>query len=225
MVIYGKQIFLHVLKKYPQLIQKIYLSKEIDKKLFSKIASLNKDIIRVDNKKAQALAKGGNHQGYFLEIDDFEYSSFEDMKHGKFLLVLSGVTDVGNIGAMIRTAYVLGVDGVILSGIKRINSAAILRTSSGAMLDMPLAIFPDTLTLINELKQIKFFIYSADMSGDDVREVSFNQKKVLLLGSEGEGLSKKILNKSDKKISIKMARDFDSLNVSVAFAILCDRMR
>jgi 23S rRNA (guanosine2251-2'-O)-methyltransferase len=79
--------------------------------------------------------------------------------------------------------------------------------------------------LLNELKQIKFFIYSADMSGDDVREVSFNQKKVLLLGSEGEGLSKKILNKSDKKISIKMARDFDSLNVSVAFAILCDRMR
>ncbi len=225
MVVYGKQIFLHVLKKHPQLIQKIYLSKEIDKKLFSKVASLNKDIIRLDNKKAQALARGGNHQGYFLEIDDFEYTPLEDMKRSQFLLVLSGVTDVGNIGAMIRTAYALGVDGVILSGIKSINSAAILRTSSGAMLDMPLTLFPDTLTLLNELKQIKFFIYSADMSGDDVREVSFNQKKVLLLGSEGEGLSKKILNKSDKKISIKMARDFDSLNVSVAFAILCDRMR
>ncbi len=225
MVVYGKQIFLHVLKKHPQLIQKIYLSKEIDKKLFSKVASLNKDIIRLDNKKAQALARGGNHQGYFLEIDDFEYTPFEDMKHSQFLLVLSGVTDVGNIGAIVRSAYALGVDGVILSGVKSINNAAIMRTSSGAMLDMPLTIFSDTLTLLNELKQIKFFIYSADMSGDDVREVSFNQKKVLLLGSEGEGLSKKILSKSDKKISIKMARDFDSLNVSVAFAILCDRMR
>ena len=225
MVVYGKQIFLHVLEKYPQLIQKIYLSKEIDKKLFYKISKLDRDIIRLDNKKAQALARGGNHQGFFLEIDDFEYSSFADLKHYDFLLVLSGITDVGNIGAIIRTAYALGVDGVILSGVKSLNLASIMRTSSGALLDMPLTIFPDTLTLLNELKQIKFFIYSADMSGDDVREVEFNQKKVLLMGSEGEGLSQKILNKSDKKISIKMARDFDSLNVSVAFAILCDRMR
>ena len=225
MIVYGKQIFLHVLDKYPQLIQKVYFSKEIDKKLFSKVAKLNKDIIKLDNKKAQALAKGGNHQGYFLEIEDFEQSPLDDLKRSQFLLVLSGVTDVGNIGAMIRSAYALGVDGVILSGIKNINFSAIMRSSSGAMLDMPLAVFPDTLTLLNELKQIKFFIYSADMSGDDVREITFNEKRVLLLGSEHEGLSKKILNKSDKRISIKMARDFDSLNVSVAFAILCDRMR
>ncbi len=225
MVVYGKQIFLYVLEKYPQMIQKVYLSKDIDKKLFSQISKLNKEIIKLNNKKAQALAKGGNHQGFFLDIEYFKYTSLEDMKRSKFLLVLSGVTDVGNIGAIIRSAYALGVDGVILSGIKTINTSAIMRTSSGALLDMPLAIFPDTLTLLNELKQIKFFIYSADMSGDDVREVSFDQKKVLLLGSEGDGLSKKILAKSDRKISIKMARDFDSLNVSVAFAILCDRMR
>ena len=225
MIIYGKQIFLYILDKYPHMVEEIYLSKELEKKLFSKIAKLDKPIIKLDGKKAQALARGGNHQGFLMKIQDFTYTSFSALKKDNFLLVLYGITDVGNIGAIIRSAYALGVDGVIVSGVKSIALEAVVRTSSGAVFDMPIVLFQDTLTLLNELQQAGFVRYAATMNGEDVRDVDFAQKRVLVMGSEGEGLPAKIIKKCDQKVKIKMQREFDSLNVSVATAILCDRMR
>ena len=225
MILYGKQIFFYLTDKHPELIEEIYLAKEVDKKIFSKIAKLNKKIIKPDAKKAQALARGGNHQGYLLKIQDIVFADIRDLKKENFLLVLVGITDVGNIGAIIRSAYAFGVDGVIVSGVQSLGLEGVIRTSSGAALDMPIAIFKDTATLHNELKQSEFKTYAADMSGDDVRDVVFGLKKVLFLGSEGEGISGKILKMCDNKIKVVMERTFDSLNVSAAAAILCDRMR
>ena len=225
MIVYGKQIFLYLLEKHPDLIEEVYLSKEIDKKLFSKISSLKVDIKRVDNKKAQAMAKGGNYQGFLVKVKEFEFSSFKDIKSGEFVLVLAGLTDVGNIGAIIRSAYSLGVTGIVISMINNINLSAVARTSSGAMFDMPIALVKDIGSVLNELKQSSFEIYCADMDGEDVRDCEFALKKALVLGSEGEGLPNRVLKSCDKKIKIKMQREFDSLNVSVACAILCDRMR
>ncbi len=225
MTLYGKQIFFYLTNNHPSLIEEIYLAKEVDKKLFSQIAKLNKKIIKPDAKKAQALAHGGNHQGFLLKIKDIAFADFKDLKREDFLLVLVGITDVGNIGAIIRSAYALGVDGVIISGLASINLEGIIRTSSGAAIDMPIAMFKDSATLINELKQSEFKTYAADMSGDDVRDLSFESKKVLFLGSEGEGIPNKILKMCDKKVKVVMEKRFDSLNVSAAAAILCDRMR
>ena len=207
------------------MIEEVYLSKEVDKKLFAKLTKLGKPIIRLDAKKAQAMARGGNHQGMFLKVSDISFTSFGSVKKSDFLLVLQGVTDVGNIGAIIRSAYALGVDAVIITGIKSLPVEALVRTSSGAIFEMPVVLFPETATLVNELKQVGFTIYAATMDGSDVRHIDFAGKKALLMGSEGEGLPAKIINKCDQKIAIKMQRPFDSLNVSVAAAILCDRMR
>ena len=225
MIVYGKQIFLYIAEKHPDLIEEIYLAKELDKKLFSKVNKLNKKIIKLDTMKAQSLARGGNHQGFLLKIKYIEYADIDVLKKENFLLVLVGLTDVGNIGAIIRSAYALGVKGVVLSGTKSLNLEGIVRSSVGALLDMPVAIFPDTATLINELKQKKFETYAADMSGEDARNVDFGGKKALFLGSEGEGLPNRLIKACDTKIKIAMEREFDSLNVSAAAAILCDRMR
>lgn len=225
MILYGKQIFFYIIKNYPDIIEDIYLAKEIDKKLFSNVAKLNKKIIKLDFKKAQGMARGGNHQGFLLKVEDIKFVNMQDLKKDNFLLILVGLTDVGNIGAIIRSAYALGIDGVIISGVGNVNLEGIVRSSSGAALDMPITIFKETKTLLNELKQVGFEAYAADMSGENVREVKFQQKKVLLLGSESEGLPDRILNMCDKKIQIQMQRDFDSLNVSAAAAILFDRMR
>jgi 23S rRNA (guanosine2251-2'-O)-methyltransferase len=225
MILYGKQIFFYLTKEHPSLIEEIYLAKEVDKKLFSQIAKLNQKIIRPDAKKAQALAHGGNHQGFLLKIKDITFADFKDLKKENFLLVLVGITDVGNIGAIIRSAYAFGVNGVIVSGLESINLEGVIRTSSGAALDMPIAIFKDSATLVNELKQSEFKTYAADMSGEDVRGLSFGSKKVLFLGSEGEGIPNRILKMCDKTIKIALEKKFDSLNVSAAAAILCDRMR
>ena len=223
MIIYGKQIVLHVLENHPHLIDEVMFSKEIDKKVFSKFLKLGKKIHKLDNKKAQGLAKGGNHQGFFLKLKDFEYTSINEMKQNNFIIVLDGLTDVGNIGAITRTAYALGLDGVVAAGIKTLNESGVIRTSSGSMLDMPFSLYPNSVDLANELKQCGYALIGATMDGVDLKKygtITKDDKVALFLGSEGAGLSKKVISKLDLKVSIGMSNNFDSLNVSVAAGIL-----
>lgn len=223
MIIYGKQLFLHLLKNHKDKFERIYLAKELDKALFKEIARLNLEIVKLDPKKAQALAKGGNHQGFLAEVKEFEFADFSSLKGLNSLVVLYGLTDVGNIGAIIRTAYALGVEGAIVVA-KNLRMEGIIRASSAAAYEMPIALYSDGLTLINELKQANFKTYMADAGGQDIRNIKFKEKKALILGSEGEGVPKKAASKCDEMVAIKMKNGWDSLNVSAAFAIICDRM-
>ena len=102
---------------------------------------------------------------------------------------------------------------------------SIARISTGALFDIPFSIERNIYDVLNDLKTSGFKLYGADMDAKDVKEVSFKGKKVLILGSEDKGFSKKVASRLDEIISIKMDRKFDSLNVSVAGAILMDRMR
>lgn len=223
MIIYGKQIVLYVLDNHPNLIEEVFLSKEIDKKLFSRFARLNKKIHKVDNQKAQALAKGGNHQGFFLKLEQFDYTPIKDLKKMNFILVLDGLTDVGNIGAIGRTAYSMGIEGMIASNIKTINNSGIVRTSAGALLDLPFTVHPRSADLASELIDAGFTLIGATMDGVDLKKygkIEKTDKVALFLGSEGEGISPKVAKKLDLKVSIGMEHEFDSLNVSVAAGIL-----
>ncbi len=221
MIIYGKQVVLYVLEKHQELIEEVMLSKDIEPKLFNKFARLNKKIIKLDNKKAQAMAKGGNHQGFFLKLKDFNTYSLKDIKNSDFIVVLDGLTDVGNIGAICRTAYSLGVDAIIASNVRQLNYEGIARTSSGALFNIPFCHIPNILDVANELKQNGFKLFGAAMDGKDLKEFeNRSEKTALVLGNEAEGISKKMQNKLDQKVSIKMFNNFDSLNVSVAGGIL-----
>ncbi|OUT14735.1 23S rRNA (guanosine(2251)-2'-O)-methyltransferase RlmB [Campylobacter concisus] len=223
MIIYGKQLFLHILNKRPQILEEIYLSKECDKKLFSKICGTGKKIIRVDNQKAQSLARGGNHQGFLANVSEFEFSDIAELKKLNFIAILYGISDVGNIGAIARSAYALGCEGLVIVA-KSINMQGVLRSSSGAAYEIPIAIFEDGLSLLNELKQFGFKIYATASNGKNVKEMKFAGKRALVMGSEGEGIPQKALAKCDECIGIKLKGGWDSLNVSAAFAIICDRM-
>lgn len=223
MIIYGKQVVLYVLNNHPELIEEVFFSKEIEKKLFSQFLKLDKKIHRLDNQKAQGLAKGGNHQGYFLKLSIFEYTDFNQMKDLNFVVVLDGLTDVGNIGAILRSAHSLGIDGVIASGVKTLKESGLIRTSSGAMLDIPFCKHANSSDVANELKQAGFALIGATTDGIDLKKygkIEGSDKVALILGNEGEGISKKVINKLDLKVSIGMSNDFDSLNVSVAAGIL-----
>ncbi|WP_459817733.1 23S rRNA (guanosine(2251)-2'-O)-methyltransferase RlmB [Campylobacter concisus] len=223
MIIYGKQLFLHILNKRPQILEEIYLSKECDKKLFSKICGTGKKIIRVDNQKAQSLARGGNHQGFLANVSEFKFSDIAELKKLNFIAILYGISDVGNIGAIARSAYALGCEGLVIVA-KSINMQGVLRSSSGAAYEIPIAIFEDGLSLLNELKQFGFKIYATASNGKNVKEMKFAGKRALVMGSEGEGIPQKALAKCDECIGIKLKEGWDSLNVSAAFAIICDRM-
>jgi 23S rRNA (guanosine2251-2'-O)-methyltransferase len=222
MIVYGKQTVFYILDNHPKLIDKIYLTKEIDKKLFKRFMDIGAKIIRPDNKKAQAMAKGGNHQGFLLEIKQFEYACLKDIKQSEFIVVLDGLQDTGNIGAIIRTCYAMGVDGVVICGLKNFNPSPIIRTSSGAMLDMPICVSYNSYDLANELKQVGFSLVGADLDGYEIKDANRQdgEKIALFLGNEAQGLSGKLKKKLDLKVSIKMENNFDSLNVSVAAGIL-----
>jgi len=223
MIIYGKQVCLYALEQHPETITTVYVAKKgiLPQKLFHE----HHDKIKfLEEKWAQSMSKGGNHQGILLEVNEFEESSLSEIKKNSFIVVLDGLTDVGNIGAIVRSAYALGADGIVATGVKQLNFAAIARTSSGALLDMPFMITHNILDVFNELQQVGFRFYGADMGGTAVQEMTFPSKRVLVLGSEGKGLSKKAKSKIGETISIEMKHAFDSLNVSAAAAILIHRM-
>ena len=224
MLVYGKQVFFYILQNHKDLVNEIYLAKECDKATFSTIASFGFKIKKLDFKTAQAMAKGGNHQGFLLNIKDYEFYDFNKLKKSDFLVILYGLSDIGNIGAITRSAYALGADGIIFIG-QKLNMDGVIRTSSGAAIDMPIVLNNDILTILNELKQIDFKIYASSGDGKNIQEINLNhKKKALIMGSEGFGIPSKIIKKCDECVGIKMKNNFDSLNVNAAFAILCDRM-
>ena len=206
MIIYGKQVCFYALEHKEEEIQTVYVAKKgiLPQPLFHKY---HDKIKFLEPKWAQAMAKGGNHQGILVEINPFVQT-----------------TDVGNIGAIVRSAYALGAGAIIASGVKQLNFAAIARTSAGALLDMPFMVSDNILDNINELKQVGYHFYGASMDGEAVQGCSFAPKRVLVMGSEDKGLSKKVLSKIDTTVSITMQHAFDSLNVSAAAAILIHRM-
>jgi len=223
MIIYGKQVCLYALAHHAEKIQTVYVAKKniLPQELFH---AYHDKIKFLEEKWAQSMAKGGNHQGLLVEMSPFQESSFSDIKRENFIVVLDGLTDVGNIGAIIRSAYALGVDAIIITGVKQINFAAVARTSSGAMFDMPIMITTNILDNLNELAQLGFTIYGASMQGENIQDVQFSKKRLLVMGSEGKGLSKKVVSKINKMVSIEMKHAFDSLNVSAAAAIFIHRM-
>lgn len=224
MVIYGKQPILYAIKTCPWCIEEIYLAKELSKDMFFEVKRLHKPIKRVDNKKAQALAHGGNHQGILARITPPQAAALKELKEKDSLLVLCGVSDVGNIGSIFRTAYALGVGGIVIClpsfSQKAIESVA--RLSSGAFLHMPYGVFGEVLHVLHELRQADFTLIGADMQGQE--KVAHLQKWALFLGSESMGLSARLKHKLDTMLAINLEHRFDSLNVAVATGILIDRI-
>ncbi len=225
MLIYGKQPVYYLIDRHPEKVQTLYLAKEIDKKEYSRLMKLGFAIKRVPPKAAQSMSKNGNHQGFLADIDDIKPAALSDFSDKSFIVMLSGITDVGNIGAIIRSAYALGVDGIVVGGLKQLQLEPVMRSSTGALMDLPMVIHNNLLDAINELKVAGFEFYGAVMDGRDISTMQFGPKRALILGNEGEGISNRIQSKLDHKVTITMAHAFDSLNVSAAGAILMDRMK
>lgn len=228
MIVFGKQCFEYVVERAPTQIQEIYLSKEIEKSLFKRLQKLCVPILRIDNKKAQSLAHGRNHQGMFARIETIKITPMQTLLDMQSLIVLCGMSDIGNIGAIVRSAYALGVGGVILSDRETLQTQAlegVFRASSGALLDMPFGFYKSSLDVANEAKMRNFTLIGAGKSTEAKHLESKPNKWALFIGRENIGLSNKLINKLDSILHIPMHNGFDSLNASVAAGILIDRIQ
>jgi 23S rRNA (guanosine2251-2'-O)-methyltransferase len=225
MLIYGKQPVYYLLTHHAEKVKTLFLAKEIEAKEYSRMMRMGFKLERIPAEAAQKMSRSGNHQGFLAETEAPQSCALRDLGSKSFVVVLCGITDVGNIGAIVRSAYALGAEGLIITGLRQPPLEQIARSSTGALFDLPYNVTTNLYDVITELKNAGFRLYGAVMEGDDVRTLSFEGKRALLLGSEAEGIPARAVRRLDQGVKIAMAHGFDSLNVSAAGAILMDRMR
>ena len=171
----------------------------------------------------------GNHQGVVATLAMVEYHSFVDImerlqecEKTPFLLMLDHITDVRNMGAIVRTAECAGVDAVVLPdyGSAQLNEDAV-KSSSGALLRLPICRESNLKTVINLAKQYGLSAVAATEKGSTpYTSVDFTQPTLLIMGSEETGISPELLKMSDQRAAIPIRGDIHSLNVSVAAGIM-----
>lgn len=187
----------------------------------------------VSDKELNGLTGGRSHQGVALLVDPFAYSSLSEMiaesrkKKKPLLLVLDGLNDPHNLGAVIRTAAAFEVDGIVIKEHGEVAvSGTVAKVSTGALRYVRIARVPNLSNAIAMLKKEGYWIYAADGQGEsDYREVDYDRPAALVLGSEGNGVSPLIRKRCDYRIRIPISGNVDSLNVSVAAGIIIARIR
>ena len=185
-------------------------------------------IKEVDKKKLDFMCGQGNHQGVAAYAAVHEYSSVEDIfalaeERGEapFIILCDELEDPHNLGAIIRTAETAGAHGVIIP--KRRNASltwAVGKASAGAVEYVPVARVGNLASTIDDLKKRGLWVYTADMDGQNWCETDFSGPVALVVGSEGNGVSRLIREKSDFVVSLPMKGKITSLNASVAAGIL-----
>jgi 23S rRNA (guanosine2251-2'-O)-methyltransferase len=142
-------------------------------------------------------------------------------KDKSIIVLLDGIKDVGNLGAILRSALLFNVDYVILP---KDNSAAVNETaakrSAGAAFKLPTVTVTNVARCIDELKKVGCWIYAADMNGTDIGSIDFADKSVIVMGEEGSGIRRLVRDKADIIASIPTNDKLDSLNVSVSTGII-----
>lgn len=155
-----------------------------------------------------------------------EFCSRLKEEDSSLVLVLDGITDPHNLGAILRSADQFGVDLVILPEHRSVKAnETVTKVSSGAAQYVPMAVETNLRQAVDTLKGAGFWVYGADMNGENSYTVSFPAKTAIVMGSEGNGISQLLRRNCDYMLSIPMRGHIDSLNVSVAAGILLYEVR
>lgn len=164
-----------------------------------------------------------NHQGIILEVDDFEYSSLNDLlnKENPLVVMLDHIQDPHNFGAIIRTCEAAGVDAIIIPKDRSVNvNGTVIRTSVGASKHVPIIRVTNLVNTIKEMKKEGFWFFGTDMNGTNYSKLDYKGKACLIIGNEGDGMSKLVKENCDFIASIPMIGKINSLNASVATGII-----
>ncbi len=231
-IIFGRQPIYEALQS-DMLIDKLFIYHGIGGDIVSDVLEAakgkNVPVIRVPNEKLNAMTRK-NHQGMVALCGVVAYQSVQDVisqcfDQGKnpFLLLLDGITDVRNMGAIIRSAVCCGVDAVIFS---EKNAAPIfedmVKTSAGAFTKMNFCREKSINVALETIKMNGIKVYSSDLlASKTLRELELNEPLCMVLGSEDKGISSTSRKASDESFIIPMVGEFDSFNVSVASGIIC----
>ena len=184
----------------------------------------------VDRSRLDQIAP--NHQGLIAFASAYSYSDVdeilktaEERGEAPFIVILDGITDPHNLGAVIRTAECAGAHGVIVPQHRSVGlTPAAVKASAGAVEYIKVARVTNINRTIEDLQKRNIWVYAASMDGEDFEETDLSGSVALVIGAEGEGISRLTEEKCDGRISLPMKGHLDSLNASVAAGILMYRV-
>lgn len=182
----------------------------------------------VSKERLSQLSQTGKHQGVVAFAAAYEYSEVEDMlalakERGEdpFLILLDNIEDPHNLGAIIRTANLAGAHGVIIPKRRAVGlTATVAKTSAGALNYTPVAKVTNLRKTMEELKEQGLWFVCADMGGEQMYKLNLTGPVGLVVGNEGEGVSRLVKETCDFTAGIPMKGEIDSLNASVAAGVL-----
>ena len=200
-------------------IKRIYLSKNFkDKNILDIIHRNNLKYVVSDQKILDKMIS--HNQGIVVDIDDYKYKDI-NVIDDNFVIVLDHLEDPHNFGAIIRTSEAALVDAIIIPQDREVQvNSTVMKTSAGALAKMNICRVTNLVQTINKLKDDGFWIVGTAMDGTDYRQIDYSGKIALVVGNEGNGMSRLVRESCDFVASIPMRGEINSLNASVATGIM-----
>jgi 23S rRNA (guanosine2251-2'-O)-methyltransferase len=186
-------------------------------------------LLEAPRSEMDALADGGVHQGLLLVVPDYRYAGLDEVAHASLLIALDGVTDTRNLGAIARSGAAFGAGGLIVPSRRSVAvTAASWKASAGALTRVPVAEVTNLTRALTDLKKRGFTAVALDADGGtalaDVPREIWIDPIVVVIGSEGAGVSRLVGETCDWRVMIPMVAGQESLNASVAAAIVLQRI-
>ena len=222
MLVFGKNVALEYLYSDKK-IYKVYIQNNFnDYDLINKVKHKN---IRVQTLTKFDMDKkvNGLHQGIILDVEDYKYADIYDFINDEdsLIVMLDHIEDPHNFGAIIRSCEAAGVDGIIIPTDRSVEvNSTVIKTSVGTTEKMKIARVTNLNNTIKLLKDKGYWIFGTDMNGTDYTKLDYKGKTCIICGNEGSGMSKLVSENCDFIASIPMKGEVNSLNASVATAII-----
>ncbi len=223
MLVYGRNVAKEMLQK-PEKVKKVTLIKDFSDKEILSLLEKTKTKVEYLNKSEFSKFDKFSHQGIILDIEDFEYcdlSDFLDVPNSK-IVILDHIEDPHNFGAIIRTCEAAGILGIVIPKDRAVEvNSTVMKTSAGALANMKIAKVTNLVNTIDTLKENGYWIVGTAMNGNvDYRDIDYTGKIALVIGNEGNGMSKSVQESCDYVAEIPMFGKINSLNASVAAGIM-----
>ena len=220
MHVYGKNVIKEILQN-PKIIKKAYIYENFsDEEILNKIKKENIPCKYLD-KKALDNIENGNHQGIILDIEEYKYCYLDKLLDSNIIVILDHLEDPHNFGAIIRTCEAAGIKSIIIPKDRSVKvNATVVKTSAGTLENIDICMVSNLVNTIKTLKNNGFWIIGTDMEGTDYKQIDYSGKIAIIIGNEGKGLSRLTEENCDFIAKIPMYGTVNSLNASVAAALI-----
>lgn len=222
MYVYGKNVAIETIKKNRKINKALIYKNFKEQDIIEMLKKRNVNIKYLEKYDMDKVIDG-LHQGIILDIEDYKYCTVEDILkiENPLIVILDHLEDPHNLGAIVRTCEAAGVDGIIIPKDRSVEvNGTVIKTSVGTVDSVKIARVTNIVNEINYLKKQGFWITGTDMQGTNYKKIDYKGKTAIVIGNEGNGMSKLVGDNCDFIASIPMYGKTNSLNASVAAGII-----